>query len=52
MMLNLKAGPFLDFPVGTVVRTLCFHCGGMSSIPGQETKILYASLCDKKRLKS
>ena len=28
-----------EFPGGPVVRTLCFHCWGPGSIPGQGTKI-------------
>ena len=28
-----------DFPGSLVVRTQDFHCGGLGSIPGQETKI-------------
>lgn len=27
------------FPGGPVVKTLCFHCRGTGSIPGQGTKI-------------
>ena len=30
-----------DFCGGPVVRTLCFHCRGMGSIPGWGTKILH-----------
>ena len=32
----------LGFPGGPVVRTQCFHCGGLGSIPGWGTKILQA----------
>ena len=32
-----------DFPGGPVVKTLHSHFGGQGSIPGQGTKILYAS---------
>ena len=31
-----------DFPHGPVVKTPCFHCRGMGSIPGWGTKILNA----------
>ena len=30
-----------DFPRGTVLRILCFHCRGKGSVPGRGTKILY-----------
>lgn len=51
---EFKSRTVFDFPVGTVVRTLCFYCRVHEFNFGQETKILYASLCDqkKKRLKS
>ena len=32
-----------DFPGSPVVKTLHFHCRGMSSIPGQGTKILHVT---------
>ena len=35
----LRAGIW-EFPGNPVVRTWCFHCHGLGSIPGQETKIL------------
>ena len=31
-----------EFPDGTVVKTQCFHCWGLCSIPGWGTKILQA----------
>ena len=31
-----------DFPSGTVVKTLCFHCSGMGSTPGKGTMIPHA----------
>ena len=32
-----------EFPGSPVVRTCCFHCGGLGSIPGQGTKIPQAT---------
>ena len=32
-----------EFPGGPVVRTLCFHYGGLDSIPGRGTKIPQAA---------
>ena len=32
-----------DFPGSPVVKTLHFHCRGMSSIPGRGTKILHVT---------
>ena len=32
-----------------MVRTWCCHCWGLSSIPGQGTKILQAMWCKKKK---
>ena len=32
-----------EFPSGLVVRTWCFHCRGLGSIPGQEAQILQAT---------
>ena len=37
-----------EFPGGPVVRTPCFHCGGVGSIPGQGTKIPQAVQCGQK----
>ena len=31
-----------EFPGGPVVRTLCFHCRGLDSVPGWKMKILQA----------
>ena len=31
-----------DLPGGPVVKTPCFHCRGIGSVPGQGTKILHA----------
>ena len=42
-----------DFPGGSVVRTLCFHCGGEGSIPGGELRS--CKLCataEKKKVNS
>ena len=38
-----KAEAVLDFPSGPVVGTQGFQCRGVSSIPGQGTKILHPS---------
>ena len=40
-----------DFPHGPMVKSLCFHCKGTGSIPGQGTKILYTCGTVKKRKK-
>ena len=40
-----------EFHDSPVVRTQCFYCCGPSSIPGQGTKILRATLCAKKKKK-
>ena len=32
-----------DFPGSPVASTLCFHCWGAGSVPGQRTKILQAA---------
>ena len=37
-----------DFPGGSVVKTLHFHCRGRGFIPGQGTKIPHASRCGQK----
>ena len=37
-----------EFPGGPVVRTQYFHCCGLGSIPGWETKIPQATWCGKK----
>ena len=34
-----------EFPCGPVVRTQCFHCPGLGSIPGQGNKIPNATRC-------
>ena len=39
------------FSDGPEVKTLCFHCRGVGSIPGQGTKILYATWQGKKKKK-
>ena len=31
-----------EFPGGPAVRTWCFHCGSLGSVPGWGTKILQA----------
>ena len=31
------------FPGGPVVNTLCFHCGGTGSIPGQRSKYVWGN---------
>ena len=38
-----------DFPGGPVVKTPCFQCRGMGSIPGQGTKIPQAVWPKKKK---
>ena len=38
----------LEFPQSPEVRTLCFHCLGPGSSPGQETKILHSDMAGKK----
>ena len=40
-----------DFPGSPVVKTPRFHAGGAGSIPGQGTKISYATWCGKKKKK-
>ena len=40
-----------EFPGGPVVRTPCFDCGGMGSIPGQGTKIPHATWHGQKQTK-
>ena len=42
---------FREFPGGPVVRTQCFHCWGLGSIPGWQTKIPQAMLCREKKKK-
>jgi len=39
--------PSRDFPSSLVVKTLHFHLGGVSSIPGQRIKIPQAQLCSQ-----
>ena len=39
IILLYRKDMFWEFPGGPVVRTLCFHCRGPSSIPGWGTKI-------------
>ena len=34
-------------PGGPVVKTLCFHCRGLGSIPGQGTKLLHGVSASK-----
>ena len=43
---QLKEG---DFPGGPVVKTLGFHCRGISSIPGRGTKTPHAVWPKKKK---
>ena len=38
-----------EFPGGPVVRTLCFHCRGLDSVPGWGMKILQAKQYSPKR---
>ena len=38
-----------DFPGGSVVRTLYFHCRGPGFNPSQGTKIPHATYCSKKK---
>ena len=33
---------------GPVVRTQCFHCWGLASLPGQRTRILQGEWCGQK----
>ena len=40
---------FWDFPGSPVVRTRCFHCRGLFSIPGGRTKILCGVAKKKKK---
>ena len=40
-----------DFPGGLVVRSRCFHCLGLGSIPGWGTEMLQATRCGKKKKK-
>ena len=40
-----------EFPGGPVVRTRRFHCCGLSSIPGQGTKIPQAAWHGQKKKK-
>ena len=40
-----------EFPGGPVVKTLCFHCWGLGSIPGGGTKILQAERLSQKNKK-
>ena len=38
-----------DFPGGPVVKTLCFQCGDMGSIPGGGTKITLCHVVQQKK---
>ena len=38
-----------DFPGGPVIRTLCFQCGDMGSIPGRRTKITLCHVVQPKK---
>ena len=38
-----------EFPGGPVVRTWCFHCCGLGSMPGQGTEILQATWHGQKK---
>ena len=40
-----------EFPGFPVVRTMCFHCQGPSSVPGQGTKIPQAVQYSQKKKK-
>ena len=40
-----------EFPGGPEVRTRCFHCGGLGSIPGQGTRISQAARHSQKKTK-
>ena len=37
-----------EFPGSRVVKTQCFHCHSLRSVPGWETKILQAAWCGQK----
>ena len=41
-----------DFPGGPVVKTLCFHCGATTSVPGCGTRsckvLVLAARCSQK----
>ena len=37
-----------EFPGGQVVKTQCFHCHSLRSVPGWGTKILQAAWCGQK----
>ena len=39
-----------DFPSGPVIKTLCLHCRGTGSNPGQGTKIPYAVWCGQRKV--
>ena len=38
----------MEFSGSPIVRTWCFHCYGLDSIPSQGTKILQAMRCGQK----
>ena len=40
-----------EFLSGPVVRTQCFHCYGLNSIPGWGSNILKVSWCGQKKKK-
>ena len=42
----------LGIPGGPLVKTLCFQCRGLCSIPGGETKIPYETQGGKKKMSS
>ena len=48
----IKISSDRDFPSGPVVRTPCFHAGGMGSIAGWETEILHAAHSMAKKFKN
>ena len=47
----IKEFSYGDFPGSPVVKTPCFDCRGMGSIPGQGTKILRAARHGQKKKK-
>ena len=46
---TIKKNFFLtrDFPGGPVLKTLCFHVGGVGSIPVWKTKISHTAWCSQ-----
>ena len=44
-----KRSSIREFPGGSMIRTQCFPCHGLGSVPGWGTTILQATQCDKKQ---